>query len=107
ADLGDVRMLDEPSADDGALADDDVDDAFGDAGLEGELGEPERGERCQLGGLEDDGVAAGERGPELPGGDVEGEVPRDDQPDDAERLAKRQVDAARDGDGLAGVLVDG
>ena len=54
ADLGDVGVLDEPSADDGALADDDVEDAFGDAGLEGELGEPERGERRQLGGLEDD-----------------------------------------------------
>ncbi len=89
-----------------ALADEDVDDAFGDAGLEDELGEPERGERRQLGGLEDDGVAAGERRAELPGGDVEREVPRDDQPDDAERLAEGHVDAAGDGDRLAVVLVD-
>ena len=94
-------MLDEPLADDGALADEDVEDAFGDAGLERELGEPERGERRQLGGLEHDGVAARERGAELPGGDVEREVPGDDQPDDAERLAEGHVDAAGDGDRLA------
>ena len=100
-------MLDEPLPDDGALADDDVDDAFGDAGFEDELGEPERGERRQLGRLQDDGVPAGERGPELPGRDVEREVPGHDQPDDAERLAERQVDAAGDGNRLAVVLVDG
>ena len=46
-------------------------------------------------------------GPELPRRDVEREVPRHDQPHDAERLAKGQVDAARDGDRLAVVLVDG
>ena len=57
-------------------------------------------------GLEDDGVAAGERRPELPRGDVEREVPGHDQAHDAERLAERQVDAARDGDRLAEVLVD-
>ena len=39
ADLGDVRMLDEPLADDRSLADDDVQDAFRDAGLERELAE--------------------------------------------------------------------
>ena len=99
-------MVDEPLADDGAFADDDVQDAFGDAGLECELGEPERRERRQLGGLEDDGVAASECGAELPGGDVEREVPGDDEADDAERLAERHVDAAGDGDGLAVALVD-
>ena len=45
-------------------------------------------------------------GPELPGGDVQREVPRGDQPDDAERLAEGHVDAARDRDRLAVVLVD-
>src|SRR5581483_5010091 len=39
ADLGDVRVLDEALADDGPLADEDVEDAFGDPGLERELGE--------------------------------------------------------------------
>ena len=51
-------------------------------------------------------LPARERRPELPGGDVEREVPRRDQPDDAERLAERHVDAARDRDRLAEVLVD-
>ena len=45
-------------------------------------------------------------GPELPARDVEREVPGDDQPDDAERLAEGQVDPAGDGDRLAVVLVD-
>ena len=46
-------------------------------------------------------------GPSFQRGDVEREVPGDDQPDDAERLAESQVDAAGDGDRLAVVLVDG
>ena len=90
-----------------ARADDDVDDALRYPGLEDQLGEPQRGERRQLGRLQDDGVAAGERGAELPAGDVEREVPGHDQPDDAERLAEGHVDAARDRDRLAVVLVDG
>jgi hypothetical protein len=63
-------------------------------------------ERRQLGRLEHDRVAAGERRAELPGGDVEREVPRHDQPDDAERLAEGHVDAAGDRDRRAVVLVD-
>ena len=66
ADLRDVRMLDEPRADDRALADDDVDDALRDPRLERELGEPQRRERRQLGRLQHDRVAARERRPELP-----------------------------------------
>ena len=58
-------------------------------------------------GFEDDRVPAGERGAELPAGDIEREVPRHDQADDAERLAEGDVDAAGDGDRLAVVLVDG
>ena len=106
ADLRHVRVLDHPLADDRALAGDDVDDALGDPGLERELGEPQRRERCQLRRLEDDRVPAGERGAELPAGDVEREVPGDDQPDDAEGLAEGEVDAAGDRDRLAVVLVD-
>jgi tetratricopeptide (TPR) repeat protein len=49
------------------LSGEDVDDAVRDSRLEAELGEPQRGERRQLGGLEDDRVAAGERGPQLLG----------------------------------------
>ena len=107
ADLRHVRVLDQAAADDGALADEDVDDALRDPGLEHELGQPQRRQRRQLGRLQDDRVAARERGPELPGGDVEREVPRHDQADDAERLAEGDVDAAADRDRLAVVLVDG
>ena len=106
ADLGDVGMLDQTLADLGALADDDLDDAFRNARLEAELGQAQGRERRQLGGLQHGGVAARERGPELPARDVQREVPRDDQPDDAERLAKGQVDPAGDRDRLAVVLVD-
>ncbi len=107
ADLGDVGVLDQPLPDDRALADDDVDDALGEAGLEREVAEPDRGQRRELGGLEHDGVPARERGAELPARDVEREVPGHDQPDDAERLAEGHVDAAGDRDRLAVVLVDG
>ena len=50
-------------------------------------------------------LPARERRAELPRGDVEREVPRHDQTDDAERLAERHVDAARDRDRLAVMLV--
>src|SRR5262245_51954175 len=100
-------MLDEALADDRALPDDDVHDTLRDPGLEAELAEPERRERRQLGRLQDDGVAARERRTELPARDVRREVPRDDEPDDAERLAERGRNASRDRDRLAAVLVDG
>src|SRR5262245_11154399 len=99
-------MLDEALADARALPDDDVHDTLRDPGLEAELAEPERRERRQLGRLQDDGVAARERRAELPARDVGREVPRDDEPDHAERLAERGGHASRDGDRLAAVLVD-
>ena len=107
ADLGDVGVLDQPLPDDRALADDDVDDALGEAGLEREVAEPDRGQRRELGRLEHDGVPARERGAELPARDVEREVPGHDQPHDPERLAEGHVDTAGDRDRLAVVLVDG
>ena len=107
ADLGDVGMLDQPLPDDRARADDDVDDALREPRLERELAEPQRRQRRELGGLQHDGVPARERRAELPARDVEREVPGHDQADDAERLAEGHVDAARDRDRLAVVLVDG
>ncbi len=100
-------MLDESLPDDGTLACDDIEDAFRNPRIERELGKPQRRERRQLRRLEHDGVSARERGTDLPRRDVEREVPRDDEPDDAERLAERHIDAARDGDRLAVMLVDG
>ncbi len=107
ADLGDVRVRDQALAGHRTGADDDVDDALGDARLQRELGEAQRRERRQLGRLEDDRVPAGERGPELPAGEHQREVPRHDQPDHSERFAKSHVHAAGDRDGLAVVLLHG
>ena len=61
-----------------------------------------RGERRELGRLQHDRVAGRQRRGHLPGGDRQREVPRRDQPDDAERLAEGHVDAAGDRNGLAG-----
>ena len=69
-----------------AGAGDEIDDALGDAGLVQRLHHAPRAERRGGGGLEDNGVAADERGRELPGGDGAGEVPGRDQAHDAEGL---------------------
>ena len=65
-------------------------------------------------GFSDHGVAGGERGGEPPGGDRHREVPRHDDPDDADRLVERDVDAPGDRDlapdvalGRAGVVARG
>ncbi len=97
-DLAHQRVGDEPLADHAALAGDDRQHVLGQAGLEGELGDPDRGQRGELGGLEDDGVAGGQRRCHAPGQDRHREVPRHDDPDHAERLVEGQVDAAGDRD---------
>ena len=68
-----------------ARAGDDVDDARRELRFLDDLREEERGERRRLGGLEDHGVAARERGRDLPRRHEQREVPRDDLPGDAER----------------------
>ena len=100
-------MLDEPLAHDPARPGDHVDDALRNPSLEDKLPQPQRRERRQLRRLQHDRVAGRERGPELPARDVEREVPRHDQPANAERLAKGDVGAAVDGNRLAVVLVHG
>ena len=87
--------------------------ALGQPGLERQLAEPDRGQRRQLGRLEDDGVAGGQRGREAPAGDRHREVPGHDDADDAERLVEGDVDAAGHRDlpaeqplGRAGVVVE-
>jgi hypothetical protein len=64
---------------------------------------PGAGQRCLLGGLEQAGVAAGQRRGQLPRGQHQRVVPRDDQANDAERLAHGvvEVGAGRDRDRLA------
>jgi hypothetical protein len=61
-----------------AVAGDDVDHAGGRPASVADLGEQERGQRGVLGRLEDDGVAAGQRGRDLPGQHQQREVPGDD-----------------------------
>ncbi len=64
------------------------------AGFEEQLGQPDRHRRVALAGLEDERVAARERGAGLPQRDHRGEVERGDAGDHAERLAQRvDVDA--------------
>ena len=59
-----------------------------------QLAEPDRGQRRQLGRLGDHGVAGGQGRRQPPGQDRHREVPRHDEPDDAERLVERDVQAA-------------
>ncbi len=91
-------MLDDPLAHGPAGPVDDVQHALRDSRFERQLPQLDRGERRELGRLEDDRVPGGEGRPDLPARDREREVPRRDEPDDAERLAEGDVDAARDGD---------
>ncbi len=73
----------------------DVDDAGRDAGLTHELTDPERAQRRQLGRFHDDGVACCQGRAHLPAAEHQWEVPRDDRPDDTERLADHVVEEAR------------
>ena len=70
-----------------ARAGDDVEDAVRDAGLGAQLRDPEQAERGGRRGLDDDRVAGGERGPQLPGRHLGRVVPRDHGRDHADRLA--------------------
>ncbi len=74
----------------------DVDDAVGQSGGRGGLGEEQRGEGGEFGGLEDDGVARGDGREDLPCGHLERVVPRGDGADHPDRLAAyvRRVVAA-------------
>jgi len=51
----------------GAVARHDIDDSGRDPGLEGQFGEPDGGQRRELGGLEHHRVPGGQRRPDLPG----------------------------------------
>src|SRR4030095_11063881 len=83
--LVDVRMFDKGTAG-VAGARHDVDDAGRQVGLLADLSERERGQRRSLGRLQHHGVAAGQRGCDLPREHQQGKVPWDDLPGYAERL---------------------
>ena len=89
-----------------AEAGDDVDHAGGEPGLHGQLAHAQGGERGLLGRLEHDGAAGGQRGAPLPGDHQHREVPGDDLPGDAHRLAAGVAEVpAADRDRLAVDLV--
>ena len=83
------------------VAVDDVEDSVGKARFLHQLGEAHRHARVALGGLQDEGVAAGDRHAEHPHRDHRREVERRDARADAERLAHRiDVDAGAGADGI-------
>ena len=83
-DLVHVRLLDERGSR-AAVPGDHVEHAGRKTDSGGEFGEGERRERCELGGLEDDGVPGGEGGRDLPREHQQREIPRDDLPHDPDR----------------------
>src|SRR5207248_6977925 len=92
ADPGDARIVEQRVADLRALAHHQVEDPSGKAGLADDLGERPGAAGHQLRGLEYHRVAVAQRRRDLPGRDGDREIPRRDDRDDAERLA-RDLDA--------------
>ena len=90
ADHVDVGVLGQTVADDPAGPGHDVEDAFGQPGVLGELGEADRGARGQVGGLDDGRAADGQGEGQLLADDQEREVPGRDHADDADRLPQDQ-----------------
>ena len=89
----DVGVLEDPVHRD-LVALDDVEHAVGQPGVREQLREHERRARVLLGGLEDEGVAAGHRVRAHPDRDHRGEVERRDARDHAQRLTDLEhVDA--------------
>ena len=83
----DVRVADQGLADDSTRSGEDVDDPGRDACGQCVLGDHQRGERGDLGGLEDDRVPRRDGGQDLPHGHLQRVVPGGDRADDADRLA--------------------
>ncbi len=86
-DQRDVGVAGQRAADLGPVAADDVEHAAREPGPQRQLGQHQRGQRGELGRLEDDRVAGRQRGADLPRRHVERVVPRGDRGAHAERLA--------------------
>src|SRR5439155_19635878 len=107
-DLADAWVGRDARAGRSARARNDVEDAVGHARLDSQLAEPQRGQRGVARGLEDRGIAGREGRGDLPARHEDREVPGDDEPDDADRLAQGEVEAGlADRDRLAEELVRG
>jgi hypothetical protein len=96
-------IADELVPDRGATAGDDLEDLLRQAGSPERLGEAKRAERGLAMRLDDDRVAAGERGPDLVGDEVQRVVEGRDRDDDAKRLADPVDDLVL----AAGPLIEG
>ena len=93
----DVHVPPECLAGVGSRARHDVEDAVRQPGLGRELGHPERRQRRQPGGLDDQAVAGRERRGGLPRRHQQGEVPGDHRAHHADRLADDQAEGVRTG----------
>jgi hypothetical protein len=101
-DLVDIHVAGQRRAGGAAEASDNVDHAFGEAGFQRQLTQPNGGERRLLGGLEHDGAAGGQRGPELAAGHRQREVPRHDLAGHADGLAQHVAQPFAGGGDLVG-----
>ncbi len=73
-----------------AVSGHDVDHPVGQARLTTDIREQQRRERCPFGGLQNDGIARGQRRRDLPRQHHQREIPRHDLPADAKRLPVRK-----------------
>jgi hypothetical protein len=88
ADRVDVGMIEQRLADHRAAAHDEVEHALRQAGARQDLGQRPGAAGHEVGRLEHDAVAVGQRRRDLPGRDGDREVPRRDDADHADRLAR-------------------
>lgn len=93
-----VGVPDHLGADDGSVAEDDLEDLGGQSGLDQQVTGPQGGEGGLGVGLHDDGVAGDEGGQRVADGEFEGVVPGGDLADDPARLAQLG-DLGEGGDG--------
>ena len=84
-----VGMRGESSARRFAVSGDNVHHAFGESGFLDQFAQPQRGERGLFCGFQNHGATGGQRRSELPCGHQQREVPGNDLPNDADRLAQR------------------
>lgn len=95
-------MPDHLGADDGSLAQDDLEDLGGQTGLDQQVAGPQGGQRGLRVGLHDHGVARDEGGQRVADGQFEGVVPGGDLADDPARLAQfGDLGEGGDGSGVA------
>ena len=99
--LRNVRVRDKPLANNGTAARQDLQDVLWKPSLECEFTNAHRGERGQLGGLNNNGVSGGQRRCHTPAHDRHREVPRDDDTDNAQWLAEGDINTTRHRDLMA------